>query len=56
MTEAETIPFVIDDHAAIREVLRSLIRSVGLGVETFASARKFLTPRRPDVPACLERV
>jgi FixJ family two-component response regulator len=28
-------------------------RSVGLSVETFASAQEFLQCRRPDVPACL---
>jgi FixJ family two-component response regulator len=48
------IVFVIDDDESVREALKSLIRSVGLGVETFASAHEFLeTYRRPDVPACL---
>ena len=45
--------FVIDDDESIRESLKSLMRSVGLGVETFASAREFLQSTRPDVPACL---
>src|ERR1044072_4497701 len=45
--------FVIDDDESIRESLRSLMRSVGLGVETFASAQEFLRSERPDVPACL---
>jgi FixJ family two-component response regulator len=45
--------FVIDDDESIREALKSLIRSVGLGVETFASAQEFLQSTRPDVPACL---
>lgn len=53
MTEAEALVFVIDDDEAIREALQSLIRSVGLSVKTFASAREFLTSQRPDVPACL---
>ena len=53
MTEAKTMVFVIDDEAAMREALQSLIRSVGLSVETFASAREFLTGQRPDAPACL---
>jgi FixJ family two-component response regulator len=53
MTEAQAIVFVIDDDAAMREALQSLIRSVGLRVETFASAREFLTSQRPDAPACL---
>jgi FixJ family two-component response regulator len=45
--------FVIDDDESIREALKSLIRSVGLSVETFASAREFLQSPRPDVPSCL---
>lgn len=45
--------FVIDDDESIRESLKSLMRSVGLSVETFASAREFLQSTRPDVPACL---
>ena len=52
MTEAQTMVFVIDDDAAMREALQSLLRSVGLSVETFASAREFLTGQRPDAPAC----
>ncbi len=45
--------FVIDDDESIREALKSLIRSVGLRVETFASAQEFLQSPRPDVPSCL---
>jgi len=45
--------YVIDDDESIRESLKSLMRSVGLGVETFASAQEFLQSERPDVPACL---
>ena len=51
--EADAMVFVIDDDESIRESLRSLLRSVGLNVETFASAREFLQSERPDVPACL---
>jgi FixJ family two-component response regulator len=49
----EAMVFVIDDDESVREALSSLIRSVGLSVETFASAHEFLQSRRPDVPACL---
>jgi len=49
----DAIVFVIDDDESIREALKSLIRSVGLKVETFAAAHEFLQTRRPDVPACL---
>ena len=50
---SEAIVFVIDDDESIRESLKSLIRSVGLRVETFASAQEFLQSERPDAPACL---
>src|SRR3984885_9756730 len=53
MKEQEPVVFVIDDDRMIREGLQSLIRSVGLRVETFASAQDFLTAKRPDAPACL---
>jgi FixJ family two-component response regulator len=45
--------FVVDDDAAVRDAIQSLIRSVGLYVEGFASAQDFLRSKRPDVPGCL---
>ena len=53
MTEANSIVFVIDDDAAIREALASLVRSVGLRVETFRSPDEFLKKKLPAVPRCL---
>jgi len=53
MKEPDPIVFVIDDDAMIRDGIRSLIRSVGLRVDTFASADEFMLAKRPDVPACL---
>src|SRR5215475_14348093 len=53
MKNADAIVFVIDDDESVREALKSLIRSVGLSGETFASAHEFLQRPRPDVPACL---
>ncbi len=53
MTEAQSIVFVIDDDAAIRKALASLIRSVGLQVELFASTQDFLQAKRPMAPSCL---
>src|ERR1051325_9302428 len=53
MSSVDAIVYVIDDDESIREALNSLIRSVGLAVQTFASAHEFLESRRPDVPACL---
>ena len=45
--------FVVDDDASMREALSSLIRSVGLRVELFSSAREFLREKAPGGPACL---
>lgn len=53
MKEPDPIVFVIDDDRMVREGLQSLIRSVGLHVETFASAQDFLIAKRQDAPACL---
>jgi FixJ family two-component response regulator len=47
------IVFVVDDDLSVREALSSLIRSVGLRVQTFASAKEFLAFERPDATACL---
>jgi len=53
MTEFQSIVFVIDDNAGLRKALDSLIRSVGLQVQLFASAQEFLDAKRPEVPSCL---
>jgi FixJ family two-component response regulator len=53
MKEPDSIVFVIDDEKLIRDGLQSLIKSVGLRVETFASAQDFLAAKRPDAPCCL---
>jgi FixJ family two-component response regulator len=45
--------FVVDDDASVREALSSLIRSIGLRVEVFSSAREFLQAKAPDCAACL---
>src|SRR5207253_8282357 len=44
---------VVDDDASVREALGSLLRSAGLAVETFRSAREFLTSPRRDASSCL---
>jgi len=53
MREQDPTVFVIDDDALIREGIQSLIRSIGLRVETYSSARDFMFAKRPDTPACL---
>jgi FixJ family two-component response regulator len=49
------IVFVIDDDASMRAALSSLIRSVGLRVEVFASAPDFLATKAKRIggPSCL---
>jgi len=47
------IVYVVDDDSSIREALSSLVRSVGLRVETFGSAHEFLRAPRAEGPACL---
>jgi len=53
MKEADPIVFVVDDDPLIRDGLRSLIKSVGLHVETFGSSREFMQRRPSDAPGCL---
>jgi len=53
MSEADAVVCVVDDDPAIRDALTSLLRSVGLAVETFGSAQEFLNRQPPDGPACL---
>jgi FixJ family two-component response regulator len=43
----------VDDDLSIRDALTSLLRSVGLSIETFGSAQEFLTRQPPDAPGCL---
>jgi two-component system, LuxR family, response regulator FixJ len=51
MTDATV--FVVDDDQAVRDGLRQLLQAVGLRVQTYASARDFLTTYQPDTPGCL---
>jgi FixJ family two-component response regulator len=45
--------FVVDDDESVREALSSLLRSVGLRVETFPSAQEFIRYEPDGAPACL---
>lgn len=44
---------VVDDDAAVRDALVSLLRSVGLAVRAFASAEEMLAAPPVDAPTCL---
>jgi len=53
MGEGQPIVYVVDDDAAVRQAVESLVRSVGFGVKTFASAKEFLDSERTNGPGCL---
>ena len=47
------IVYVVDDEPSIRDSTKELAESIGLRVQTFATAQEFLVSQRPDVPGCL---
>lgn len=49
----DPIVYVLDDDYRVREALSSLLLSMGLRVEVFASAAEYLEFKKPDSPACL---
>lgn len=51
--EAGGVVAVVDDDPAVREAISSLLRSVGLDVVEYASAREFLDAASPDRPNCI---
>jgi FixJ family two-component response regulator len=52
-SEQEPVVLVVDDNAAMREALRSLLQSVDLRVEMFHSAAAFLQAELPAGPSCI---
>jgi len=50
---ADAIVYVVDDEPSIRNSTKELAESVGLRVQTFATAQDLLCSDRPDVPGCL---
>src|SRR6266850_2464437 len=53
MNEPDAVVFVVDDDPSVRRSTERLLRSAGLKVQTFSSAREFLVSHRSDGPACL---
>jgi FixJ family two-component response regulator len=53
MVDKDPIVFVVDDDAAARSAIESLMHSVGLRVSTFGSAAAFLEQVLPEAPCCL---
>src|SRR6185369_10251072 len=53
MSEPDPVVFVVDDDPSVRRSTERLLRSAGLKVQTFSSAREFLSSHRSEGPACL---
>jgi len=53
MSPERPVVFVVEDDPSMRPALESLIRSVGLRVQAFGSAREFLEQPRTAAPSCL---
>ena len=53
MKEAPPVVFVVDDEPLIRGAIKSLLQSVGLETQTFATAQEFLRTVPVDGPRCL---
>ena len=53
MSEIEPIVYIVDDDLSVRRSTKRLIRSAGLKVQTFTSAKEFLKNARFEGPACL---
>jgi FixJ family two-component response regulator len=51
--EPQSLVFIVDDDASMRDAMQRLFRSVGLQAEAFASAAEFLRTKPADVPCCL---
>ena len=49
----DAIVYVVDDDETVRRSLARLVRSVGLKVDTFASAQAFLEHKGQNRPSCL---
>lgn len=53
MTSSDATVFIVDDDPLILDALKQLIKSVGLGTQTFSSAEEFLEQDLPETPSCL---
>ena len=53
MQQDDATVFVVDDDPAIRDAVRQIVTSVGLGVETYSSAQEFLDKYDSSRPGCL---
>ena len=55
MNVSTAVIFIVDDDASVRKSLTRVMTSAGYAVETFASARDFLTRRKSPRPQGSDR-
>ena len=53
MTGKPETVYIIDDEQDVRDALQMLLKSIGLTVETFASAGGFLNQYQMEWPGCI---
>jgi len=53
LTDENPVILIVDDDPSMRATLADVMRSVGLAVQTFASAQELLGSKLPEAPACL---
>ncbi len=53
MNEPQSIVYVVDDDASVRDAISNLLEAVGLHVRVFGSTQEFRHAERPEVPSCL---
>jgi FixJ family two-component response regulator len=51
--QSDSMVFVVDDDASIRDAVKSLLKSVGLRAATFGSTEEFIKATRQEIPSCL---
>jgi FixJ family two-component response regulator len=50
---SDTLVYIVDDEAPLRDAISSLLRSVGMRIAAHASVAEFLAAPRPEVTSCL---
>jgi len=53
MPAQDSVVFVVDDDASVRDAILTLLSSVGIRAEVFGSTEEFLSSTRPEIPSCL---
>lgn len=53
MADPNSMIFVVDDDASVRDAISNLLESVGYRAQVFGSTEAFKSATRPEVPSCL---